>query len=165
MMSSNENLFWSVRTDRRLVGIHGGQRHILIEVKAPNIEEPSHRRPPLNLGLVIDASGSMSGRPLAAAKEAARGVVARLNSGDRLTLVSFADDVIVHADAVVADEQGRQRTLQAIDFLEIRGCTDLAAGWLAGCRCVASAMDQQTLFIEEAGPAQNRVKPMLRYWL
>ena len=57
MMSSNEKLIWNARTDRKLVGERGGQRHILIEVKAPQSEETSRRRPPLNLALVIDASG------------------------------------------------------------------------------------------------------------
>ncbi len=157
MMSSMNKLTWNARTDRRLVGAGGGQRHILVEVKAPRNEESSHQRPPLNLGLVIDASGSMSGPPLEAAKEAARGVVARLNEGDRLTLVSFAAEVIVHADAVVADERGRRDTLRAIDSLVTRGCTDLAAGWLDGCRCVAAAMDRQTLATGNSGPTQNRV--------
>ena len=157
MMSSMNKLTWNARTDRRLIGACGGQRHILVEVKAPRNEESSRQRPPLNLGLVIDASGSMAGPPLEAAKEAARGVVARLNEGDRLTLVSFAAEVIVHADAVVADDQGRRDTLQTIDRLVTRGCTDLAAGWLAGCRCVAAAMDRQALATGNPDPTQNRV--------
>ncbi len=156
-MFSHENLFWNARTDRRLVGIRGGQRHILVEVKAPSNEEASRRRPPLNLGLVIDASGSMTGEPLAAAKEAARGVVARLNEGDRLTLISFADHPLTHADAMTVDEEGRQMILQKLDNIQTRGCTDLAEGWLAGCRCVAAAMDRQPPTTEHAGPTQNRV--------
>jgi Ca-activated chloride channel homolog len=157
MMSNMKKLTWNARTDQRLIGTLGGQRHIVVEVRAPRMEESSRQRPPLNLGLVIDASGSMSGQPLEAAKEAARGVVARLNEGDRLTLVSFADDVIVHADAAVADERGRLDIVQSIDRLETRGCTDLGAGWLAGCQCVAGAMDRQPLTTENSSPTQNRV--------
>ncbi len=156
-MSSHENLYWDVRTDKKLIGTAGGQRHLVIEVKAPEGENLTSERPPLNLGLVIDASGSMQGPPLAAAREAARGVLSRLGPNDRLSLVSFADDVIIHVDAMLVDEVGRRQASQAIDGLGPRGCTDLAAGWLAGSRCVAAAMDRAGTAGESSLPTQNRV--------
>ncbi len=141
-MPHANSLNWTARLDRRLVSTRGGTRHVLVDVLAPHIERPEDEpRPPLNLGLVIDASGSMAGEPLDAAKTAARGVVELLRDDDRITLVSFADDVVVHADAVGADVRGRAKVVQAIDALHTRGCTDLGAGWLEGCDRVARAME------------------------
>lgn len=135
-------LAFTARLDRRLVSTRGGMRHVLVDIRAPRVERPDGEpRPPLNLGLVIDASGSMAGEPLEAAKAAARGVVAQLRNDDRITVVSFADDVIVHADAVRADAAGRADATRAIDRLTTRGCTDLGAGWLEGCDRVARAME------------------------
>jgi len=45
--------------------------------------------------LAIDTSGSMAGAPLEAAKEAAKGFVAQARPGDRIALITFADDVRV----------------------------------------------------------------------
>lgn len=135
-------LIFTSRLDRRLVSTRGGMRHVLVDIRAPHIERPAGEpRPPLNLGLVIDASGSMDGEPLEAAKAAARGVVEQLRDDDRITVVSFADDVIVHVDAGRADAKGRADAARAIDQLTTRGCTDLGAGWLEGCDRVARAMD------------------------
>ena len=59
--------------DRNIVHTAGRSvRHLVITIDAP-LDQTAASRPrlPLNLGLVIDASGSMSGRPLEAAKAAA----------------------------------------------------------------------------------------------
>jgi len=45
--------------------------------------------------LAIDTSGSMAGAPLEAAKGAAKGFVAQARPGDRIALITFADDVRV----------------------------------------------------------------------
>ena len=66
--------------DRTIINAAGDSvRHLVVTIRAPK-QEPQTDRPrnPLNLGLVIDASGSMSGRPLAATKTAALDVVAAL---------------------------------------------------------------------------------------
>ena len=69
------------------------QRGLLIDVEARG--GPVTEELPVNLALSIDRSGSMTGGRIAAAKEAARGVVSRLRPEDRLSLVDFDDKVSV----------------------------------------------------------------------
>ena len=51
------------------------------------------RRAPINVALVLDRSGSMSGAPLEAAKAAARRFASFLGADDRLSVVVFDDAV------------------------------------------------------------------------
>lgn len=131
-MKNFEQLNLTARFDRRLIGPEGGLRHLVIDVEAPHLPVADDAvRPPLHLGLVVDASGSMSGEPIEAAKTACRGVVEALRPVDRVTLVSFACDVITHAEAVPCDGKGKVRVLDIIDGIGPRGSTDLSGGWEA----------------------------------
>jgi Ca-activated chloride channel homolog len=47
------------------------------------------RNAPLNLGLILDHSGSMAGKPLDMVKQAAQNLVDRLHLGDQLSVVVF----------------------------------------------------------------------------
>lgn len=99
-------------------------------------------RTPLNIALVIDASGSMGGGKLEAAKAAALGLTDRLTEGDRLTLVSFASDVQVHLDAVTVTKENAIRIRTAVSRLETRGMTNLSGGWFAGVECAARVAEE-----------------------
>lgn len=125
--------------DRTIVNAAGGSvRHLVVTIRTPKQElQADQPRSPLNLGLVIDASGSMAGRPLAATKAAALDVVAALPETDHLTLVSFADDVQHHAEARRLDAKGRAKIEKVLRTLQTRGSTNLADGWLGGCETVA----------------------------
>jgi len=155
-MKQPQTLTCTARWDRELVGCNGGQNHLLLDIVAQKSGRMSDR-PPLNLALVIDASGSMTGEPLAAAKRAVLGVLDMLRPDDRLTVVSFANDVILHADGIAADTAGCQRVRGAVAELQTRGATDLAAGWLAGCRALARVMDGHRLDTASGPFTQNRV--------
>lgn len=128
--------------------------HLVVEVTAPKAEQTSPQtQRPLNLGLVIDASGSMQsgdaelgfseefGRTrLDAAKTAGTGVVEQLEDTDTLSVVSFADETITHVAALPLGNGGRQSAVAGIGSLTTRGCTDLNAGWLKGAEHVAGRM-------------------------
>src|SRR5262249_42411484 len=130
----------SAQFDRSLVWEKGRSvRYLGIGLTAQAAAAATHRqRPPLNLALVIDVSGSMHGDRLGAAKRAAIGVIERLTANDVLSVVSFASDVITHVDAVPMADAGRRTAQEAVEGLTTRGSTHLSAGWQRGAECVAA---------------------------
>ncbi|NEP56401.1 MAG: VWA domain-containing protein [Symploca sp. SIO2G7] len=63
------------------------QRQLSLAVSALSTEQ--ERSVPLNLCLILDHSGSMSGPPLETVKQAALGLMERLQPGDRLSVIAF----------------------------------------------------------------------------
>lgn len=139
MIAPNASISVSASFDRALAWRGGGSvRYLAVTLTAGPAPAPQRDAPPLNLAVVIDASGSMSGRPLEAAKQATITLIERLAPRDIVSLVSFASDVAVHAEAVrLQDSAARQQALAAVAALETRGNTNLSSGWLAGAEGVA----------------------------
>ncbi len=105
-------------------------RYLVTRITAKNGDEgPGGARPPLNIALAIDASGSMFGGKLEAAKRAAIGLLERLGEGDRLTLVSFASEVITHLDTVEIRPERMHEIRSEITKIQTRGTTHLSGGW------------------------------------
>ena len=118
-------------------------RHLLARITPP-APDPTREVPPLDLAIVIDASGSMNGPPLAAATEATLRLARELPSSTRLTVVSFAHDIIVHADGLPLNQQGRREIQSNLLSLETRGATNLHAGWQTGCTLLAAETEHVT---------------------
>ncbi|EAZ88680.1 vWA domain-containing protein [Crocosphaera chwakensis] len=115
------------------------QRQVAISLSA--VSESSDRTLPLNLGLILDHSGSMTGKPIKTVKEAAIRLVESLGSGDRLSVVAFD-----HKAKVIVPNQpidDIKTVNQQIQRLEPAGGTCIDEGMKLGIKEVALGKDDR----------------------
>jgi Ca-activated chloride channel family protein len=94
-------------------------------------------RPPVNLSIVLDKSGSMEGKPLEYVKEACRQLIDKLGPADTLSVVTFAEAVdVVLAQSPVTQKEALKAQL---DLIRPRGTTNLYGGMAAGANQLAIA--------------------------
>jgi Ca-activated chloride channel family protein len=136
------NFTLTTGVDRKLFWEGGDSvRYLVARLNAAKDDDTRvAQRPPLNIALVIDASSSMEGGKLAAAQMAAIGLVERLCADDRISVVSFANDVVVHIDGMDAGPDNLPRIRSEISSMRPRGRTFLSGGYFAGVECAASVV-------------------------
>lgn len=100
--------------------------HVVLRFTAPKTKP--NRTGPIAFSLVLDRSSSMSGSPLLWAKEAARTAIHNLRHDDQISLIVFD-----HSAQVVIPMQpaaDKQKLLEAVDTINVRGPTNLVGGWM-----------------------------------
>jgi len=95
-------------------------------------------RRPLNVALSVDTSGSMSGAPIAVAKETLRTIAAKLEEEDVVSLVNWSTGQTVLLDGHAVSGPDDPALLSAIEGLAAGGTTDLHSG-LAAAYSLAQA--------------------------
>ncbi len=125
------NVQWSI-SDRTLdTAQTNSQRHLAISVQATS----SGERPPLNLCLVLDQSGSMGGTPIKTVRAAAKKIIDSLAPEDRISIISFDHEArVVVPNQPVTDTNTIK---QAIDNIKAGGGTSIDAGLKLGISEVA----------------------------
>ena len=138
--ASNNNISIQTRLDRNLLPYKGGSCIVWMTLKAPHVVTHGPRAP-LNLALVLDRSGSMSGHKLEYVKRAAIHALKLLDQRDRVALVIYDDEVEVLAPSQAVDEKARAEMMKLISPIKTGGSTNMGGGWLSGCEQVAGSLD------------------------
>jgi Ca-activated chloride channel homolog len=119
-----------VITERPLLSAGGEQTaDVLIRIISP---EPARgeRRPMLNLSMVLDRSGSMAGEKIVRAREAARYCIDQLLPSDRISIVTFDEEIDLLVPSRTVGDRGEIREL--IAKIRTGGSTALHQGWVRG---------------------------------
>ena len=118
----------NIRIEHELLAVEQEHRvAAMLELQAP--PAPESDRPPLNIALVVDESGSMNGHKIETARRCARYLIERLSVTDQLALVGFDSDVRLHAAMAPLDKAS---VLRRADRMRAGSMTNLSGGWLKG---------------------------------
>jgi Ca-activated chloride channel homolog len=113
------------------------QRQVAVSIAAVTDVVGNNNQLPINLGLILDCSGSMKGVPLETVKQAAQQLIHQLRPHDRLSVVSFD-----HQAKVVIPNQvvGNDPSVLAnkINSLKAGGGTSIDEGIKLGIREMSS---------------------------
>ena len=109
------------------------QVYLLARIKAGPPPADQQRRP-LNIGVVLDRSGSMGGDKIMYVKKATQFLIKHLGASDTFSLTIYDDKV----EVLVKPEppNHKDRLNQTIDSITARNMTNLSGGWLQGCQLV-----------------------------
>ena len=101
----------------------------------------STNRPPVNIAIVLDRSGSMTGEKIKQAKRAALAAIDRLRDDDIVSVVTYDTNVRVLVPATRASDRDSIR--QAIESIQADGNTALFAGVSKGAAEVRKFLDDK----------------------
>lgn len=123
-----------------LAGSH--ETHMAVTVRGPALDGV-RVRPPIELAVVLDRSGSMADGKLEDAKAAARELIRQLRTDDRFAVIAYGTDVEVVAPIAAATMAARQRAYAAIERIYDDGSTNISGGLEAARRELAGAAGTQ----------------------
>ena len=113
-----------------------------LKVKLTGFDLPKASiRPPVNIAIVLDRSGSMKGDKIQHAKRAALAAVDRLRDDDIVSVVTYDTNVRVLVPATRASDRDSIR--QAIESIQAEGNTALFAGVSKGAAEVRKFLDDK----------------------
>ena len=133
-----------VKPDRDFV-YRPGPREMIVQVEVDGRPvEDGARRTPINLSVVFDRSGSMSGAKIEKARQAAAMVVDKLSDDDVFSLVIYDNEASVLVEPQRIGNRDNRDTLKArIHRIEPGGSTALHAGVVLGAKQLRQRLDKE----------------------
>ena len=130
----------TVKQDRVLIRPRWhSKRFVVAHVTAPEAASNTER-PRVNLGFVIDRSGSMANGRLTLALQAVEEAIRRLKPQDRFSVVVYDNAIDTIAPGTMGTPAAKDSAVEHLRTVGPRGSTNLGGGWLKGCEHVASEL-------------------------
>jgi Ca-activated chloride channel family protein len=131
-MAKHEEIDIITRWDRPAVATGKGETWLVVSITTP-IAASGRKRPPVDVGFVIDRSGSMSGPPLELAKQGVVAALDKLTDTDGMAVVAYDDKIATISSLIPAVAGDRARMASILREVQPGGSTNLFGGWQMGC--------------------------------
>ncbi len=134
------------------------ETYVYVDIKADSTKVAKVSSP-LNLAIVIDRSGSMKGRRLQNAVDAARTMIERMRDGDMVSVLVYNTRTEVIVPTTAIDAASRQRAVAALRKIKARGDTCISCAVETGMRMLGQSvgMDNRILLLSD-GEATAGIK-------
>ena len=143
--------------------LKGSDGRVTVELTlaaGPDLADEQRPRQIVDLVVVLDRSGSMEGPKLEAARQTLLRLLDRLGPEDRLSLVTYADNVQVEVPLTTVDPEHRMRWASQINHVSAEGSTNLGEGLRTGIdllRQTQAGQRQRKLILISDGLANQGV--------
>jgi Ca-activated chloride channel family protein len=121
----------------------GEASHTVARLRIGTVAPPETEKPPVNLALVVDTSGSMEGRAIDDARAASMAMIDALSEGDRLAVIAFHSTAEVLLPSTPIDDDNRAEVKARLKAMKAQGTTDMAGGLQAGLDQVWANLDSR----------------------
>ncbi len=105
---------------------------IFVRIRVKGLPLVEKKRPPINIALVVDASGSMDGAGIEQARAACDALVDALRDDDALSIVTYGSKPKVVVSAIKISAETRKAAKKAVAGIVADGTTEMAGGLRVG---------------------------------